>query len=134
MATFVTTLVSDNETVLFSDTLRESITEDGFEFTLDPQAVAPVLRVCRDTLIISPNSTGTLLVSNVGMGTLQWDAMSLENLCNGQPCLSFSPEWYNKEACLTDVLQVTSTDSSASAYDVPTTSPEGEVRVHVVVQ
>lgn len=134
--TFVVTLVSENETVLFSDTLRESITGDGFSINLAPQAVAPVLRVCYntliDTLIISPTGTGTLLVSNVGIDTLQWDAMTLENLCGDQPCLSFSPEWYNTEACSTDVLVVRST--VAGTYDVPITSAEGEVRVHVVVR
>lgn len=99
---FLVEVVSNNEMVLYRGSTTTEVRADGFTVPIVVQAVAPILQVCPDQVVLEPGSQccraffagngfgGTFDVVNVGTDTLVWHAVAPS--CDNEPCFGFDPK------------------------------------------
>lgn len=100
---FLVEVVSNNEMVLYRGSTTTEVRADGFTVPIVVEAVAPILQVCPEEVVLEPRSQccsgflagngfgGTFDVVNVGTDTLAWRAVAPS--CDNEPCFGFDPEW-----------------------------------------
>jgi len=83
---------SNDGTLLYEGTVRETVEADGFRVEVPLQAVDGVLKACPDPILLTDSNdyTGELAVINRGAEPVAWTATT-PPLCDGAPCLDLIP-------------------------------------------
>lgn len=136
--TFTAEVLSNNGTLLYTGTETATVDADDFSVEVELRAVNAVLKACDAPTPLVPIDDafrGAVQITNRGTRAAAWQATFDSPLCDGDPCLSLTPDSSTTApGDTTEVFARAEFESTVQAFDVRIESEVGVLDVRFVIQ